>query len=124
MQPSSLPFRIVRCNLQSPLKVSRMLRRLTAVSTAIEALPWTLGTRLQCCHVAQLIIAPLLFFFGGKTIILGFSRSLFSIVWNFLSFLESWEYFVSFILINQFAPTRHSTPVLSDVDRCHQETTP
>ena len=32
MQPSSQPFRIERCNLQSPRKVSRMLRRLTAVS--------------------------------------------------------------------------------------------
>ena len=33
MQPSSQPFRIERCDLQSPRKVSRMLRRLTAVST-------------------------------------------------------------------------------------------
>jgi len=35
MRPSSQPFRIERCNLRSPRKFSRMLRRLTAVSARV-----------------------------------------------------------------------------------------
>ena len=67
MQPSSLPFRIERWNLQSPRKVSRMLRRLTAVSTTCVERVEQCGTKSRT--LSEPYIFPRYFSLSGVDIL-------------------------------------------------------